>query len=117
MPRCIHAICRADVAKIRHLVKRYCLVLVAACGSPPGPAAAVDAAAADATVLADATPDSATCGVRSGMRGKTSRMLHVANLDRTYIVYLPAGVDPKTPIPLVYVHHGYTMSGDSMFSA
>src|ERR1041385_8850872 len=116
MPHCIHAICRPDVAKIRHVVKRYCLVLVAACGSSPGPAAALDGAA-DTPGLADATPDAAACGLRTGLRGKTSRMLHVANLARTYIVYLPTAVDPTTPIPLVYVHHGYTMSGDAMFSA
>src|SRR6476661_1543927 len=85
MPHCIHAICRADVAKIRHVVKPYCLVLVAACSSPPGPAAAVDGAA-DTPELADATPDAGPCGLRTGMRGKTGRMLHVANLDRTYIV-------------------------------
>ena len=105
------------MAKIRHVVKRFWLVLVAACGSPHDPAAVVDGAVADAPVLADTSPDTTLCGSRTGMRGKTSRTLHVANLDRTYIVYLPAGVDPTTPIPLVYVHHGYTMSGDAMFSA
>ena len=55
------------------------------------------------------------CGIRTDRRGKTSRAVHVASLDRTYIVYLPEAVDPATPIPLVFVHHGYTMSGESMF--
>jgi polyhydroxybutyrate depolymerase len=49
------------------------------------------------------------------MRGKTNRTVHVAASDRTYIAYLPADVDPHTPIPLVYVHHGYTMSAEAMF--
>jgi poly(3-hydroxybutyrate) depolymerase len=60
-----------------------------------------------------ATP--ATCGVRTGQRGKTNRTVHAAGLDRTYIVYLPANVDPNEHIPLVYVHHGYTMSAQAMF--
>jgi polyhydroxybutyrate depolymerase len=53
--------------------------------------------------------------MRAGQRGKSNRTLHVAGLDRTYIVYLPQDVDPQTPVPLVFVHHGYTMSGQAMF--
>ena len=89
-----------------------CLVL-AACShevASVGPDAAdVDAAVespADATV---------TCGIRTGQRGKTERTVRVAGTDRSYIVYLPADVDPQKPIPLVYVHHGYSMSAQSMF--
>ena len=33
---------------------------------------------------------------------------------RTYLVYLPALLDPNQPLPLVFVHHGYTMSGQAM---
>jgi polyhydroxybutyrate depolymerase len=65
----------------------------------------------------DAALDSATtsaCGTRAGMRGKTNRTVRIAELDRTYIVYLPE-VAPTTPIPLVFVHHGYTMSGQNMY--
>lgn len=70
----------------------------------------------DASADAAPTPDAAaTCGVRTGMRGKTHRSLRVAGMDRTYIVYLPEDVDPQTPIPLVFVHHGYTMSAEAMF--
>jgi polyhydroxybutyrate depolymerase len=49
------------------------------------------------------------------MRGKTSRTVMAGGLHRTYIVYLPQDVDPKTPIPLVIVAHGYTMSGQNMY--
>jgi len=82
---------------------------LAACGSPRAPLA-------DAPTTDDAPAiDARTCGIRAGMRGKTRREAHVAGLDRTYLVYLPEAVDPATPIPLVFVHHGYTMSGQDMF--
>jgi len=84
-------------------------LVLAACGNtmqtPPDPDAHPDMP----------RPDAGPCAVRNGARGKTSRMLHVAGLDRTYIVYLPPTVDPHEPIPLVFVHHGYSMSGDAMF--
>jgi polyhydroxybutyrate depolymerase len=87
-----------------------CLVL-AACGQ--NTASVLPDASADAAQVA---PDAgSTCGVRSGHRGKTERTLRVAGLDRTYIVFLPSNVDPKRSIPLVFVHHGYTMSGQAMF--
>ncbi len=70
----------------------------------------------------DANPDSAVptdaelCGLRPGQRGFTHRQANVAGLDRTYHVYLPdPGLfPPTTPMPLVIVHHGYTMSGELM---
>jgi len=68
----------------------------------------------DASPAIDA-PTSSVCGTRTGMRGKTSRTIHIGGLDRTYIVYLPQAVDPTMPIPLVMVFHGYTMSGDAMY--
>jgi polyhydroxybutyrate depolymerase len=83
-----------------------CLVL-AACDH--------SSATVDRDAAIDARPDAAPCGFRTGMRGKTSRTLKVAGLDRTYIVYLPPMVDPSEPVPLVYVHHGYTMSGEAMY--
>jgi poly(3-hydroxybutyrate) depolymerase len=33
-----------------------------------------------------------------------------------YITHYPAGLDPKTPVPLVFVAHGFTMSGAVMQS-
>lgn len=43
------------------------------------------------------------------------REVTIAGLRRTYLVYLPASASPETPLPLVFVHHGYTMSGEAMF--
>jgi len=63
----------------------------------------------------DSAPDAAPCGLRSGMRGKTNREVTIDGLKRTYIVYVPQGVEPKKPLPLVYVIHGFTMSGQAMF--
>ncbi len=86
-----------------------CAVL-AACGSTPDPELGGDAPPADSTVPPDAGP----CGMRGGMRGYTTRNATVAGLDRLYHVYLPQAASPTTPMPLVIVHHGYTMSGEKM---
>jgi poly(3-hydroxybutyrate) depolymerase len=56
------------------------------------------------------------CGTRSGMRGKTSRMLSVNGAARTYVAYLPASADPTKPLPFVMVFHGFTMSGNDMYN-
>lgn len=60
------------------------------------------------------TADGGPCGARTGMRGLTSRSMTVAGLARTYMIYLPTTLDPNKPIPFVFVHHGYTMSGEAM---
>ncbi|MBA3453309.1 MAG: dienelactone hydrolase family protein [Deltaproteobacteria bacterium] len=86
-------------------------LVVTACSSSPelgGGDASPDHDAANAPV------DAPACGLRGGLRGKTVRTIEAGGLTRTYHVYLPAG-DPETPMPLVFVHHGYTMSGQLMF--
>ena len=97
------------------------LAALAACGSSH-PGSPADGSGSSGTT--DAAPDApadapsdagAPCGLRTGHRGLTSRTLHVAGLDRTYLVYLPQSADPTRPIPLVFVHHGYTMSGQNMY--
>jgi polyhydroxybutyrate depolymerase len=86
-----------------------CLILAACDGSTAS-------LTADAPVDTKPSPDAApTCGFRTATRGASNRTLTVAGLERTYIVYLPAGVDSHEPIPLVFVHHGYTMSAQAMF--
>ncbi|MBL9016426.1 MAG: dienelactone hydrolase family protein [Myxococcales bacterium] len=86
---------------------RAALALVlAACGSSPD--APVDAAPAT-----DAPADAIACGTRAGARGLSMRQQTVSGLQRTYRVYLPPG-SPAERMPLVYVHHGYTMSGQKM---
>ncbi len=58
--------------------------------------------------------DGGACGTRSGQRGLTSRKMTVAGLARTYLIYLPPSLDSSKPVPFVFVHHGYTMSGQEM---
>jgi polyhydroxybutyrate depolymerase len=77
-----------------------------------------DTANADAGAPADAGPgfDAPTgaCGSGRAMRGLTHRSVVVEGVTRTYEVYIPASADPTTPIPFVFVFHGYMMSGDEM---
>lgn len=82
---------------------------LAACSERSAPAPLVDA-------MVDAPADANPCGTRSGMRGLTRRELTIDGLRRTYLVYLPASRDPRAPLPLVFVHHGYTMSGEKMLA-
>lgn len=80
------------------------------------PAKALDDAAPPPADSADAAPvDGAACGARAGSRGKTVRTVNPEGVERSYIVYLPQAADPRAPMPLVFVHHGYTMSAESMF--
>ncbi|MFI5306675.1 MAG: hypothetical protein ACHQ53_04935, partial [Polyangiales bacterium] len=55
------------------------------------------------------------CGMRSGKRGKTSRMLMVGPDQRTFIAYLPDSANPTTPVPFVYVFHGATQTGQALY--
>lgn len=91
--------------------------LLAACGSAPGSGVTGDANGGGSSdgAPADGPHMPATCGTRTGMRGTTHRTIMAGGLDRTYIVYLPEGVAPSEPVPLVFVHHGYTMSGQNMY--
>jgi polyhydroxybutyrate depolymerase len=96
-------------------------VLAVACNhAAPGTASdapsSIDAPAMGMPGDGNPSMGSGSCGTRSDRRGSTSRSVMVAGVNRTYEVYLPSGVDPGTPIPLVYVFHGYTMSGSSMIS-
>jgi poly(3-hydroxybutyrate) depolymerase len=84
---------------------------LAACHAPSSHEHAPDAAA-DAV---DAGVDAPACGLRGGARGVSHRSMMLGGLSRTYLVYLPVGVEPSAPIPLVLVFHGYTMSGQNMY--
>lgn len=86
-----------------------CLGLVG-CGGAPS---AGDDAPADARP--DVAVDAAPCGLRAAARGHSRREVTIDGKRRTYVVYLPPNVAPSTPVPLVFVHHGYTMSGQLMF--
>jgi polyhydroxybutyrate depolymerase len=93
---------------------RTALILLAACHSSANLLPTDGNGSASGSDAMTSMPDASACGLRSGMRGKTSRTLHVAGLDRTYIVYLPE-IASTDPVPLVFVHHGYTMSGQNMY--
>lgn len=104
------------------------LVAAAACSGATDPpsetidaglaetSAAVDASAidaADAAIVLDAAIDapkkvgSAGCG-KAATSGAVSLTIKVGNLDRTYILSIPAGYDPDAPLPLVFGWHGQT---------
>jgi polyhydroxybutyrate depolymerase len=56
------------------------------------------------------------CSGKTGARrGKTNRMVTVGAVNRTYIVYEPQGLDANRAAPLVFVHHGFGMTGQQMF--
>ncbi|MCX5742322.1 MAG: hypothetical protein NT062_07485 [Proteobacteria bacterium] len=76
-------------------------------GVSDAPVGAVDAPVAP--------PDTEACGVRADHRGLTHRTITAGGLTRTYLVYLPAGSSPTAAMPLLFVMHGFTMSGQSMF--
>src|SRR5512142_2869186 len=91
-------------------------VLIAACGSAPkGDDGVTGDANGDGAAAADGPHQPASCGMRTGMRGTTHRTIMAGGLSRTYIVYLPEGVAPSEAVPLVFVHHGYSMSGQNMY--
>jgi polyhydroxybutyrate depolymerase len=90
------------------------VLLLVACSSRHTGDASGDAAAPaiDAPSPADATT---ACATRTGMRGLTNRTVMVGSAARTYLVYLPSSADASTPMPFVFVFHGYTMSGQEMY--
>jgi len=83
------------------------LVLAACGGSTPG-------TGDDVGPPPDGAPPP-PCGLRGGQRGLTPRTATIDGKQRTYLAYLPDAGDPTSPIPLVMVFHGFTMSGQLMF--
>ncbi len=92
------------------------LGLLAACG---GEAAGTDDAPDDggADGVPDASPsdaEPAVCGRGAGERGLQRHTVDIDGRPRSFLVYLPPAVSASERLPLVYVHHGYTMSGQLM---
>jgi polyhydroxybutyrate depolymerase len=48
------------------------------------------------------------------MRSLTTRNVTVSGSNRTYLIYLPASLDPQKAVPFVFVFHGASMSGKQM---
>ena len=70
------------------------VIVLAACHAAP-PGYLVDADGSATSHVDASTIDAGPCGLRTGMRGKTNRTVHAGGLDRTYIVYLPDGVNAR----------------------
>lgn len=47
--------------------------------------------------------------------GRNDYIINVDNTPREFIVYVPAGYDPDTPTPVVYMIHGSNQSGKIMY--
>jgi polyhydroxybutyrate depolymerase len=60
-------------------------------------------------------PGGGDCGMRTGMRGKTTRTLMVGSTSRSYIAYLPASASPTKALPFVYVFHGASQDGSYLY--
>ncbi|HVU02824.1 MAG TPA: hypothetical protein VHE30_13785 [Polyangiaceae bacterium] len=58
---------------------------------------------------------SACTGRPGTLSGKSNQTITVGAIQRTFVYYVPAGLDPNTPAPIVIVPHGFTMSGEAMF--
>lgn len=55
------------------------------------------------------------CTGRPGtLQGQTNQTVTVGGLPRTFIYYVPQGLDPNQPTPLVIVPHGFTMTPQMM---
>lgn len=47
--------------------------------------------------------------------GRNDYVIEVDNTPREFIVYVPAGYDPNSPTPVVYMIHGSNQSGQKMY--
>jgi polyhydroxybutyrate depolymerase len=54
------------------------------------------------------------CTGKSGAPGDSTRMVMNGTLNRRFIVHIPASADPNQPLPVLFVHHGFTMTGQIM---
>ena len=57
----------------------------------------------------------ACTGKPGALRGKSNQSLDVGGKRRSFVYYAPSTLDPTAPVPLVFVPHGSTMSGQQMF--
>jgi poly(3-hydroxybutyrate) depolymerase len=59
-------------------------------------------------------PASSPCTGKTGAPGTSARMVMNGALQRTFLVHIPASLDPNAPAPVLLVHHGFTMTGQIM---
>lgn len=95
-----------------------------AAGTAGGPVAGSAGGAAGSAIgpvvgnagSAGSPPAAPACSGKPGARrGQSAQMLMAAGLQRSFIHYAPAGLDPNVPAPVVIVAHGYMMSAQMMF--
>jgi polyhydroxybutyrate depolymerase len=57
-----------------------------------------------------------SCSGKPGaLRGKSDQKVMAGGMERTFIYYAPASLDPEAPAPIVIVPHGWLMSAQQMF--
>jgi polyhydroxybutyrate depolymerase len=80
--------------------------------APPGPDATP--AVADAAVIDAAA---SACGAADAPRGVQRRTITVGGQTRSYVLFVPDGYRPGTPLPLIFGWHGLGGSGMQFRSA
>lgn len=57
------------------------------------------------------------CADRAGkLRGKSTQMLSVGDVTRSFVYYAPESLKADQPAPLVIAVHGFAMSGETMYT-
>ncbi len=90
--------------------------LAARQGAPDTGAQETTLTPGETTPTAETEPSAVTpqcAGVRSGA-GIENRSVTVDGTLRSFLLYTPASLAPDRALPLVFVHHGFTMSGAVM---
>jgi len=82
------------------------LLSLAACTSPAAPPTATTIPTATAT----ATPAPTATPAHTAQPGDTEHQLTVNGLARSYMLYVPTGIDRLQPVPVVFAFHG--LGGD-----
>ncbi|HKP62319.1 MAG TPA: PHB depolymerase family esterase [Polyangiales bacterium] len=85
-------------------------------GSPAagsgGTSGAAGMAGSSAGQAGSGTTTAATCSGKPGKKGNVTRVFDKEGA--SYITHYPDNLDPNKPVPLVFVAHGFTMSGGVM---
>jgi polyhydroxybutyrate depolymerase len=87
--------------------------VIVADGSSALADASQDASAQDASAP-DAASDASMGDGGPMLPAAQMRTVKVGSTDRTFLLYVPTGLDKTKPVPLVEVFHGFTMSGKIM---
>ena len=67
-----------------------------------------------ATPLPTITPLPTATPLPTIQPGESTRTLQVGDLERTYILHIPPGLDSQYPVPLVFVFHGFSENAISI---